>query len=129
MTGSMGLKRDEVISPQIFEIAKHIGLKAKEKNLEHLIGGGVAAESLPFFRNLPKGTIDRYETRKVIFKCPEALDENADKGILKAVGFELMWLKNKRDFYGAIFKEDEQRLVMLEARYKKLITEAGGAIE
>jgi hypothetical protein len=50
-------------------------------------------------------------------------------GILKAVGFELMWLKNKRDFYGAIFKEDEQRLVMLEARYKKLITEAGGAIE
>ena len=45
---------------------------------------------------------------------------------MKAVGFELMWLKNKRDFYGMIFKEDEQRLAMLETRYKKLIEQAGG---
>ena len=28
-----------------------------------------------------------------------------------------------------IFKEDEQRLQMLEARYKKLIEEAGGKYE
>ena len=129
MTGSMELSRDDVNSDQIFEIAKNIGLKAKKYNLEHLIGGGVSAESLPFFRNLPTGTIDRYETRKVIFKCPNALEKDADKAILKAVGFELMWLKNKRDFYGMIHKEDEQRLGMLEARYKKLIDQAGGIVE
>ncbi len=129
MTGSMGLTREEVNSDKIFEIAKNIGLKAKAKGLEHLIGGGVSAESLPFFRKLPVGTVDRYETRKVIFKCPAALEENADKAILKAVGFELMWLKNKREFYGAIHKEDEQRLTMLEARYKKLIAQAGGIVE
>ena len=129
MTGSMGLTREEVNSDKIFEIAKNIGLKAKAKGLEHLIGGGVSAESLPFFKKLPAGTVDRYETRKVIFKCPAALEENADKAILKAVGFELMWLKNKREFYGAIHKEDEQRLTMLEARYKKLIAQAGGIVE
>ncbi len=129
MTGSMGLTREDVNSPEIFEIAKNIGLKAKQNGLEHVIGGGVSAHSLPFFRDLPKGTINRYETRKVIFECPGALEKNADKAILKAVGFELMWLKNKRDFYGAIHKEDEQRLVMLEVRYKKLIIESGGVIE
>ena len=45
---------------------------------------------------------------------------------MKAVGFELMWLKNKRDFYKAIFDEDASRLQMLEYRYKELIEEAGG---
>ena len=37
-----------------------------------------------------------------------------------------MWLKNKREFYKMIFDEDAARLTMLEARYKKLIEEAGG---
>jgi len=91
--------------------------------------GGVWAYSLPFFRDLPPGTLDRYETRKVIFECPEALNDNADKGILKAVGFELLWLRNKRDYYNAISLEDDLRLQMLEKRYKTLIEEAGGKVE
>ena len=92
-------------------------------------GGGVAKESLPFFKRLPKGLLDRYETRKVIFQCPEALSPNADKGILKAVGFELLWLKNKRDFYKIISIEDDQRIAMLESRYKASIESAGGKYE
>ena len=126
MTGSMCISRDEVNSDQIFNITKDIIVKSKNKGLECAIGGGVSAHSLPFFNKLPKGTLDRYETRKVIFKCPEALDENAEKGILKAVGFELMWLKNKRDFYGMIHSEDKQRIELLESRYQKLIAAVGG---
>ena len=72
------------------------------------MGGGVSAASLPFMRELPAGCLDRYETRKVIFECPAALENGADAGILKAVGFELMWLKNKRDFYNAISIEDSR---------------------
>lgn len=49
------------------------------------------------------------------------------RGILKAVGFELMWLRNKKEFYGMIFREDEARLELLEKRYKLAIEQAGGS--
>jgi hypothetical protein len=129
MTGSMGLTREDINSDKIFELAKQLLTKAKKHRLECVIGGGVSAASLPFFKKLPTGTLDRYETRKIIFQCPQALGQEADKGILKAVGFELMWLKNKRDFYGMIYEEDKQRIEMLQSRYDRLIKEAGGAYE
>lgn len=125
MTGSLGLTREDINCDKIYDIALNIFTKAKKKGLKCVIGGGVGKESLPFFDRLPKGLLDCYETRKVIFKCPESLQDNAPIGILKAVGFELMWLKNKRNFYGAIYAEDEHRINMLEKRYKRLIEEAG----
>jgi 4-hydroxy-2-oxoheptanedioate aldolase len=128
MTGSMGLSRENINDEPVFNIANEVFTKARRAKMECVIGGGVSAFSLPFFRKLPESaTLDFYETRKVIFKCPEALSENADKGILKAVGFELMWLKNKRDFYKLIFEEDLVRIEMLEKRYEKLIKDAGGS--
>ena len=129
LTGSMGLTREDINSPAVFEITRDLLVKAKAHGLENAIGGGVSAHSLPFFRNLPPGSLDRYETRKVIFRCPEALNDRADQGILKAVGFELLWLKNKRDYYRMISLEDEQRISMMEARYKASIEAAGGKYE
>ena len=128
LTGSLGLTREDINSQEVFKIIKDLFTKAKAKNLECAIGGGVSAYSLPFFEELGN-LIDRYETRKVIFACPAALGNNADKGILKAVGFELLWLKNKRDYYGLIFNEDKQRIAMLEYRYKNMIEAAGGKYE
>lgn len=128
MTGSLGMHRDDINSEKIFEIAEKMALFCKKNNLEFIIGGGVSADSLPFFKKLPEGALSKFETRKVIFDAQKSLiDPNTEKGILKAVGFELMWLQNKRDFYGLIFKEDEKRINMLEARYKKLIEKAGGS--
>jgi hypothetical protein len=126
LSGSMGLTRDEVNSDAVYAVAETVFRQAKSRNLECALGGGVSADSLPFMRRLPSGHLDRYETRKVIFGCPGALGDDAGKGILKAVGFELMWLKNKRDFYGRIFEEDATRITMLESRYDRLITQAGG---
>lgn len=128
MIGSLGLSRDDINCEKIFEMAKDLFVKAKKKGLKCIVGGGVAKEALPFLRKLD-GLLDRYETRKVIFQCPEALNDNPENGILKAVGFELMWLKNKRDFYGMIYNEDKQRIDMLQSRYDKLIKEAGGIYE
>ncbi len=129
LTGSMGKAREYVNAPEILDIACGIFGKAKAKNMQCVVGGGVSKETVPFLKQLPEGCVDRYETRKVIFKCPEALHDGYDKGILKAVGFELMWLKNKRDYYQMIFQEDMHRIMMLEGRYKRLIEEAGGKHE
>lgn len=129
LTGSMGLSRENVNDDAIFDIAKKVFTAAKNKGLEVVVGGGVSKETIPFLRRFPYGTVSRFETRKVIFQCPEAMEDGYDRSILKAVGFELMWLKNKRDFYGMIFKEDENRIDMLEKRYRKLIEEAGGKVE
>lgn len=128
MTGSMGLTREDINCDKIFEIANDISSKIEKTGKDMVIGGGVSAHSIPFFKKMRY--LSRFETRKIIFDAKKALaDKHADKGILKAVGFELMWLKNKRDFYGMIFKEDRTRLLMLEERYKKLIEEAGGLYE
>jgi len=128
MSGSLGLGRDDINADKIFDIAKDLFTKARKRGLRCIVGGGIAKEALPFIRKLP-GLLDRYETRKVIFKCPEALDINPEQGILKAVGFELMWLKNKREFYGMIYNEDKHRIEMLQSRYDRLIKEAGGLYE
>jgi len=126
MSGSMGLTREDINSEALFAVAEELFVQAKGHGLECALGGGVSADSLEFMRRLPAGCLDRYETRKVVFGCPEALGDDADKGILKAVGFELMWLKNKRDFYGCIFEEDHARIDMLQSRYDRLIEQAGG---
>ena len=131
MTGSMGLTRNDINSDAILEICDEVLVKAKKFNgMECVIGGGVSADSLPFFDNLTANHLDKFETRKVLFDARQAtLANGGDKGILKAVGFELMWLKNKRNFYGMIYKEDENRIEMLQARYDKLIAQAGGKYE
>jgi 4-hydroxy-2-oxoheptanedioate aldolase len=125
LSGSMGLTREDINGKPVMDIVKDIISKAKAKSLETAVGGGVSAHSLPVLREIPAGQLDRYETRKVIFGCPAALSNDSEKGILKAVYFELLWLKNKREFYGLIFSEDAQRIEMLEARYKSSMAKMG----
>lgn len=125
MSRSAGLGRDGINSDAIFDLTSHIVAKAHAHGLITAVGGGVSADALPFLRRLPADALSYYETRKVIFGCPQALDTGTEKGILKAVYFELLWLKNKRDFYGMIFAEDVQRIEMLEARYKSAMEKYG----
>jgi 4-hydroxy-2-oxoheptanedioate aldolase len=127
MAESIGLTRNDINKDEIFKITYEVLKKSKENSLICGIGGGVSADSLPFLANLPKG-LDFFETRKVIFKFPEAT-KNAKEGILKALGFELMWLKNKKSYYYSIYKEDADRINTLESRYQKSIIQAGGMIE
>lgn len=130
MTGSLGMSKDDINHDKIFEYANIMAQKTLKYNKEFVIGGGVSAMSLPFFKKLPKGSLTRFETRKILFDAQRALnDSNADKGILKAVGFELMWIKNKQNFYSAISNEDNKRIEILESRYKDSIRKAGGFVE
>ncbi len=120
LTGSMNLNRDSVNSKEVLDITKDIAAKAKARGKKVVVGGAVSVSSLPFFKEMGKGTLDRFETRKVVFEAPGAID-NPELAFIKAVEFELMWLKNKKAFYGAIHTEDDKRLSMLEERYRKTI--------
>lgn len=129
MSRSLGLTADDINCDQVFRLASDLLPKAKKTGKECVIGGGVSAESVPFFDRLPEGCLDKYETRKVLFRYPGKDFASMSRGILKAVGFELMWLKNKREFYGSIYQEDLQRIATLQSRYDKSIVAAGGKYE
>jgi viroplasmin and RNaseH domain-containing protein len=117
MAYSMGLDRNCVNYDTIYNIANIISQKIMSSNKEFIIGGNVSGESLPFFNKLPY--LSKFETRKIIFNATNLLNnENAKLGILKAIEFEKMWLQNKREFYGIILKEDEERLHILETLNK-----------
>ncbi len=120
LTGSMGLDRNSVNSKEVLDLSLKVVAKAKAKGKKVVVGGAVSFASMPFFRDFPKGHLDKFETRKVVFACPGAL-ENTEAAFLKAVEFEILWLKNKKAFYGAIHREDDARLVMMEERYNKSI--------
>jgi len=71
---SLGLTRQDVNSEQVLALALALAKKAKAAGLTVAIGGGVSLDSLPFFKMFCQGHFDRFETRKVIFDCPQALD-------------------------------------------------------
>lgn len=120
LTGSMGLSRDSINSEEVKEIALVAAAKAKAAGKIVVVGGGVSFHSLPFFRAFPEGHLDRYETRKIVFQCPGALANN-ESAFLRAVEFEIMWLKNKKGYYTQISREDDVRMAMMEERYSKQI--------
>ncbi len=120
LSGSMGLTREQINSDEILDLSLQVAKQAKAAGKQVVVGGGVSVHSRPFFQAFPEGHLDRFETRKVIFSCPGALS-NPEEAYLKAVEFELLWLKNKKAYYGAIHREDDERLTMMEKRYKESI--------
>ena len=117
---SLGMSRSKIntheISEYVFEVAK----KCKECELDLVVGGGVAIEAIDLLKEIKNIHLSRFETRKVVFSS-NALDNlNMDKGLEKTVYFELLWLKNKHQYYQEITNEDNDRIKMLEERWKEL---------
>ena len=129
--GSLGRTRDFVNSEEMIGYAEEIAREARDRKLELVMGGGVNPDSILPMRRVRKLRLDRFETRKVIFDAG-VLDADsgfvgsagAARGMELAIDFELLWLKNKRDFYGAIAREDEARIAMMDARQKTSVAAA-----
>jgi 4-hydroxy-2-oxoheptanedioate aldolase len=116
LVGSLGYSRERIDSNEILDLSRNTLRQARAKGFKTAIGGTITASSIDFLSELvAENLIDKYETRKVVFSA-DAITKNPHVGILKALEFELLWLKSKRRYYTRIKAEDEHRIEMLEKR-------------
>lgn len=113
---SKELDRDEINSDIVLNDVMKVSSICKDLNLELVVGGGVSIDALGFLKTVKNNFLSRFETRKIMFSA-DALEKSLDKGMLEAVKFELLWLKNKKNYYGSIFNEDNKRIEMLQKRW------------
>ncbi|MEK7596156.1 MAG: citrate lyase beta subunit [Patescibacteria group bacterium] len=116
LTASMGFDRCVInTSQEVYEICDIMMRKIKVKRLRTGLGGGISVEALPIIKRFVEDQLlNKFETRKVVF--PADSWKYGEAAILKAVEFELLWLKSKRRYYSRVRAEDEHRISMLEKR-------------
>jgi len=114
---SNGYERDDINTAKVTNSVIEVAKICKKNKLELVVGGGVSSDSIDVLKKINDYYLTRFETRKIIFSSDSLKIKTLKKGMLEAVHFELLWLKNKKEYYGNIFKEDDKRIKMLSKRW------------
>jgi len=119
-SGSLGLGRDGIESEQVTVAGESVARLCRSRGLQFVVGGAISSDALSSLRRFNAVHLDRFETRKIVFQSAALGLENLDVALRQAVHFELLWLLNKREYYGLMHKEDKARINLLESRWKVL---------
>lgn len=114
---SIDLTCKETNSEQIFYMVNELAAKTMRLGKKFVIGGAINSKSLDFFNRLPKQSLTRFETRKVVFEAESFIQKNDKDGILKALEFEIIWTESKVNLDSLELK----RLEILKNRYNDII--------
>lgn len=115
MAKSIGLECKDCNGDKIFQLVNDIAVRMQATRKIFTVGGGVSVESLEFFKNI-SAPIQRIETRKIIFDADYLIKSSDEEAIIKAVNFEMLWLRLKRENYGFKSIKDSKRLEILQNR-------------
>jgi hypothetical protein len=119
-SGSIGTGRQGIESDEVSTAVETAAKACAEHGLQFVVGGAVSIDALPNLQRFKAVYLDRFETRKVVFSSSALDSPNLSQALRQAVHFELLWLLNKREYYGIMYREDQTRIEMLESRWKVL---------
>lgn len=121
LVSSLGKSREYVNSTEVYNMAKRVFTKAKEKGLKACLGGAVSVDSLDFLKQLhSESLLDKFETRYAIFD-PSITLKNLSRALSKAQLFEYEWLKVKNEYYTTLANQDAKRIQMIQDRINQSI--------
>lgn len=121
LVSSLGKNREYVNSTEVYNMAKRVFAKGKEKGLKACLGGAVSVESLDFLKKLhSESLLDKFETRYAIFD-PSITLKNLSRALSKAQLFEYEWLKVKNEYYTTLANQDAKRIQMIQDRINQSI--------
>ena len=116
-TLSCNYDKIEVNSEKVTNDIKIVSKLCKENDLQLVVGGGVSIDAIPCLNQISQIHLNRFETRKIIFSKESLNIKSLKDTMLNAVRFELSWLRNKKNYYENIFKEDDSRIKILSDRW------------
>jgi hypothetical protein len=119
-SGSIGMGREGIESEEVTKAVETAAIACRERGLDFVMGGAVSIGALDNMQRIKAVHLNRFETRKVVFSSSALELPTLDKALLQAVHFELLWLLNKREYYGLMHREDQARIAMLDNRWKVL---------
>jgi hypothetical protein len=119
-SGSIGTGRNGIESEDVTVAVETAAQACRDQGLQFVVGGAVSIDALANLKRFKAVHLDRFETRKVVFNGSALDSPYLEKALRQAVHFELLWLLNKREYYGLMHREDQSRIEMLESRWKVL---------